>query len=74
MDDVIRGSMPVSDLRVLDKEDAFGLVLIDDGPAVDFFKMAEPPNHRQFEKTKDLINSYVKYNNQILLLKKVSDQ
>lgn len=70
MDDVIRGSMPVSDLRVLDKEDAFGLVLIDDGPAVDFFKMAEPPNHRQFEKTKDLINSYVKYNNQILLLKK----
>lgn len=70
MDDVIRGTMPVSDLRVLDKEDAFGLILIDDQVAVDFFKMAEPPNHRTFEKTKDLMNTYNKFNHQILLLKK----
>ena len=53
MDDVIRGSCLLV-IYSFDKEDAFGLVLIDDGPAVDFFKMAEPPNHRQFEKTKDL--------------------
>ncbi len=70
MDDVIRGTMPVSDLRVLDKEDAYGLVLIDDAPAIDFFKMAEPPNHRQFEQTKELTNSYEKFAHQILLLKK----
>ena len=31
--------------------------------------MAEPPNHRKFERTKELVKSYSKYNNQIILLK-----
>ncbi len=69
MDDVMRGTMPVSDLRVFENDDAFGLVLIEDKDALEFFKMAEPPNHRKFEKTKELVKSYSKYNNQILLLK-----
>ena len=69
MDDIMRGTMPVSDLRVLENEDSFGLVLIDDEPALEFFKMSEPPNHRKFEKTKELINSYNKFNNQIILIK-----
>ena len=69
MDDLMRGTMPVSDLRVLENEDAFGLVKIEDKPALEFFKMSEPPNHKKFEKTKELVNAYAKYNNQILLIK-----
>ena len=69
MDDVIRGPMPVSDLRTLDKSDTLGLVLIEDKPALEFFRKAESANHRLFEKTEALKNSYDKYNNQLLLLK-----
>lgn len=69
MDDVMRGTMPVSDLRVFDGDDTFGLISIEDKDALEFFKMAEPPNHRKFERTKELVKSYSKYNNQIILLK-----
>lgn len=69
MDDVIRGPMPVSDLRTLDKSDTLGLVLIEDDEALKFFRKAESANHRLFEKTEELKNSYDKYNHQLLLLK-----
>ena len=69
MDDVIRGSMPVSDFRCLDYQDSFALVLIDEKEAHEFYKKAEPPNHRIFEKTEELENSYTKYQHQILILK-----
>jgi hypothetical protein len=69
MDDVIRGPMPVSDLRTLDKSDTLGLVLIEDKPALEFFRKAESANHRLFEKTEELKNSYDKFGHQLLLLK-----
>ena len=42
MDDVIRGTMPVNGSR-LDKEDAYGLVLIDDAPNGDFLRWQNHP-------------------------------
>ena len=69
MDDVMRGSMPVCDLRSLEYLDSFGLVLIDEPEAYEFYRKAESPNHRIFEKTEELVNSYRKHQNQILILK-----
>lgn len=70
MDDVIRGPMPVSDLRSLEGQDTFGLILIDDDYAKTFYRLAESPNHRLFEKTEELMNNYDLFNHQLLLVKK----
>ena len=70
MDDVIRGPMPVSDLRSQDGQDTLGLVLIDDNYAKTFYRLAESPNHRLFEKTEEIVNNYELYNHQLLLVKK----
>jgi hypothetical protein len=69
-DDVIRGPMPVSDLRVCENQDNFGLILIDEPEALSFYRSAESANHRIFEKTEEVNVNYDKFNNQILLLKK----
>ena len=42
MDDVIRGSMPVSDFRHLDYQDTFGLISIQDKDLYECYKKAEP--------------------------------